>query len=139
VINRQINLNITGAVMWDDAYWLTKPSKEPMFITWKDRFIHKYVHDNKLLSEVESESGVIDDETGNRTIAAIPNNNGIVKFKVTYNIDSSGGIRTTPQDNWQEFGLKDSFEFTETPDDGQTIIFFIMAYDVFGNTVVSYN
>ena len=101
------------------------------------RFIHRFHMDNGLLNEVDRRSDLIDDDTGNRTIRAVDNVQGVVRFEWTYNKGQANALSTTPENDWIDGGLSLNTEITETLVDGQSIVFFVRAYDAVGNSMVS--
>ncbi|CAH1794767.1 unnamed protein product [Owenia fusiformis] len=74
--------------------------------TWKDRFINRYHHTNKMLNAFGNFKNITpeyDDYEGERTLEEIPNANAIVMFNYTYLRDRKGAntLPKVPIDtNW---------------------------------------
>ena len=128
-------ITVTNAEKWESAFWLTQ-TNVAMTVNWGQRYINKFHYNNKLLHEVKPMAGVLDDTTGNRTTVAIANVQGVVKFQVAFNKDTSGGAITTPTGNWVDVKTAQSYTIAETKKDGDTFVVFIKAFDALDNIQV---
>jgi hypothetical protein len=114
-------------------------------ITWKGHFQNDFHDVNKLLNPVaryqhfdhmtkyeKQVPEALDDHTGNRTLAGIPNVHGIVKFEYFYRNRNQGNSTPT---TW--FQVDAPFSENQTFDigrqDGDGISFWVKATDVMGN------
>ncbi|KAK2165621.1 hypothetical protein NP493_1358g02009 [Ridgeia piscesae] len=128
-------MSVTGvSAVRDNVVWLTSPV-DSFVVNWSGHFENAFQHDNKLLNKVKPwpESKGLDDLYGDRTVDAIPNARGIVRFDVGSEYINSS-VLTTMSDN----GLKESLEFQAAIADGDSIRVLIRAVDVTGNNATDW-
>ncbi|KAK7471674.1 hypothetical protein BaRGS_00035687 [Batillaria attramentaria] len=82
-----------------------------------------------------------EDHEGERTIQAITNARGILKFEVSYAQDSGGGLEqpevpSSPQVPWKQMDLQTTYTVPVTPRDGDTVTTWVKATDAMGNVKV---
>lgn len=119
-----------------------------IMMSWKGHFQNKFHDANKLLNPVaryqnfdhmtkyeKQVTEQLDDKTGNRTLAQIPNVHGIVKFEYFYRNANQGNSTPTA---WRP--VSNMFSETQTFNidrrDGDTLNFWVKATDVMGNEKV---
>ncbi|KAI0240582.1 hypothetical protein LSAT2_008678 [Lamellibrachia satsuma] len=133
------NVSVTGRPMTvsgdtgngDGFSWLTSSvhPTHPLGVNWHGHFENAFQHNNKLLNKVKKwpvDKG-IDDLEGNRTLAAIPNVNGIVQFYIGH-----GHVDRSAPTTWIDVE-EDHYELRTTITDGEFIRVFVKAVDVMGN------
>ncbi|XP_052812777.1 uncharacterized protein LOC128240263 [Mya arenaria] len=147
-------LYIVSAVKETGFMWQTSEtdSKSRIEINWENHFINKLHNDGKLLNKVLpfptqfqdfEDDGVlrstkyvaIDDNEGDRTLKAIPNKHGLVKFELNRVFTND---RQIPVSKWEQIPLEESYVFWEQLDDGNHVRVWLRATDVMNNTAVDY-
>ncbi|XP_071087257.1 uncharacterized protein [Haliotis cracherodii] len=114
--------------------WQTTSSA--VTVDWTNRYINTVHHNNKWLHGVASSGGVgsdYDDNEGDRSVAATKNVQGITSFRTSYKIDHKGGSFLTrlPADHvFTKQGLSQSQTITPSLVDGDTVRFWVRAYDI---------
>ncbi|XP_046564127.1 uncharacterized protein LOC124272926, partial [Haliotis rubra] len=134
--------------------WQDDPSRE-IKVTWTNHFVNLMHEQGKWLNQVLAyppqlenflkniprESGQ-DDHEGNRTVDAIQNKRGVVKFEIAYAKDSNAGVnQVEPATGWTDVGLSETYTippgshlYLLTKSD--TVTVWVRATDVLGNTLV---
>ncbi|ESO83749.1 hypothetical protein LOTGIDRAFT_168990 [Lottia gigantea] len=107
----------------------------PVTIDWENRYINTKHHNGKYLAGVEQYHDVsseYDDNNGTRTVEPVDNVLGIVLYKTYYGIDVQGGstIQPTDTDFTTTGNLNQSITISPTLQDGDTVKFYIRAYDI---------
>ncbi|XP_067663298.1 uncharacterized protein [Haliotis asinina] len=116
------------------AKWQTTSSA--VTVDWTNRYINTVHHNNKWLLGVASFGDMgsdYDDNEGDRTIAAINNVQGITRFLSSYKVDHQGGSSITSKPDNNMFisqGLNQSQTITPSLMDGDTLRFWVRAYDI---------
>ncbi|WAR10285.1 hypothetical protein MAR_035361, partial [Mya arenaria] len=147
-------LYIVSAVKETGFMWQTsaKDSKSRIEINWENHFINKVHDDGKLLNKVLpyptqfqdlEDNGIvrskkyvaIDDNEGDRTLKAIPNKHGLVKFELNRVFTDD---RQIPASNWKPIPLEESYVITEQLDDGSHVRVWLRATDAMNNMAVDY-
>ncbi|XP_076439275.1 uncharacterized protein LOC143278130 isoform X2 [Babylonia areolata] len=123
-------------------------------LTWKDVFRNALHEDLGVLGEVEPfppqlEDGrknipsQSDDHEGRRTVDAIDNRRGIVRFDLAYQKRSRFGRKDSerlsyppPEVTWRNMNLSESSVLPETVDDGDTVVAWVRATDILGRQLV---
>ncbi|KAJ8306434.1 hypothetical protein KUTeg_016979 [Tegillarca granosa] len=130
----------------------------PIKVSWKGHFVNSLHEGQYLLIKVKPypkqdfnvTTGSVrtykaveprfDDNEGKRTMEAISNIHGIVKFDVAHKKDHKGGqdILNPPTTGWKEVPnpLSETVTINATRQDGDTMRIWIRAYDVMGNTKI---
>ncbi len=75
---------VTGARRFEEDYWLPEVDTltgTSVEIKWQGRYRNTFYANNDVLEEVEPFLDGMDDNTGNRTVAAVPNVEGIVQYE----------------------------------------------------------
>ncbi|XP_025086756.1 uncharacterized protein LOC112559635 [Pomacea canaliculata] len=127
-------LRVTSAAQVTSFTW--QHSEGDVTLSWVERYTNVFHNNHNLLAAVASESGVesaYDDSEGNRTVAAIQNTLGIVKFTTAWGVDAEGGTtqRTPPNTAFtQEPGLAMTKTIKANVVDGQSLTFWVRAFDI---------
>ncbi|XP_025086754.1 uncharacterized protein LOC112559633 [Pomacea canaliculata] len=127
-------LRVTSAAQVTSFTW--QHSEGDVTLSWVERYTNVFHYTYNLLAAVASESGVesaYDDSEGNRTVAAIQNTLGIVKFTTAWAVDAKGGTtQRTPSNTafTQELGLSMTKNIQANIVDGQSLTFWVRAYDI---------
>ncbi|XP_046552071.1 uncharacterized protein LOC124261758 [Haliotis rubra] len=114
--------------------WQTTSSS--VTVDWTNRYINTVHYNNKWLHGVASVGDIssdYDDNEGDRSVAAISNVQGITRFLTSYKVDHQGGssITSPPPDNlFTSQGLNQSQTITPSLVDGDTVRFWVRAYDI---------
>ncbi|XP_070577285.1 uncharacterized protein [Ptychodera flava] len=117
--------------------WLTQ-SVGQITITWSGHFYNAFYRDGNLLNGIEEHDpplGPYDESTGlppsSRSRLAIPNDNGIIRYRLDFAESSSG--RDEPG-NWVDIlEGKTSYTISITGDNNDDITIWMEAYDVMDN------
>ncbi|XP_048246431.1 uncharacterized protein LOC124142650 [Haliotis rufescens] len=136
--------------------WQDDPSR-PVTVTWTNHFVNLRHEEGKWLNEVlayppqledflkdiPKDSGQ-DDHEGQRTVDAIPNRRGVVKFEVVVRKDSNGGKnQQEPTSGWVDVGLNETYIIPAGSHGApltnrDTVTVWVRATDVLGNTRVNF-
>ncbi|XP_046581226.1 uncharacterized protein LOC124288741 [Haliotis rubra] len=114
--------------------WQTTSSA--VTVDWTNRYINTVHHNNKWLLGVASLGDIssdYDDNEGSRGIGEVRNVQGITRFRTSYKVDHQGGssITSPPADNlFTSQGLNQSETITHRLLDGDTVRFWVRAYDI---------
>ncbi|XP_064614578.1 uncharacterized protein LOC135478236 [Liolophura sinensis] len=148
-------LFVSSASSEVDFHWQTN-LQSPITVSWKKHFRNKFHEVNSLLNRVLPYPGNVyikeigdrkyviskevddnyDDHEGNRTVDAIRNVHGIVKFEVARRTDKVLGTSCKQAPNsWNPVSdpWNEEHVFNLTRQDGLTVCIWIRASDVFGN------
>ncbi|XP_071088930.1 uncharacterized protein [Haliotis cracherodii] len=126
-----MQLRVTTAT---SSGWQTTSSA--VTVDWTNRYVNKNHHLNLWLNQVANVSDIkhsYDDNEGDRTVAAIDNVQGITHILTFYEIDHNGGstVTSVPSDDlFVSQGLSQSQTITPSLVDGDTVRFWIRAYDI---------
>ncbi|XP_062593097.1 uncharacterized protein LOC134254585 [Saccostrea cucullata] len=134
----------TSAVKETNYQWQNNLTND-ISISWEGHFRNKFHENNKLLNQVtdfkhfDHDKGiqkivhdVLDDNDGERTLNAIPNVHGIVKFEYAYGNANQGNQTPT---NWQIIiDLNQTVSFFVQRQNGDTLNVWIRATDSVGNS-----
>nr|AUY55153.1 fibroblast growth factor receptor [Haliotis diversicolor] len=134
--------------------WQDDPSRD-IKVTWTNHFANLMHEQGKWLNQVlayppeledflkniprESKQ---DDHEGQRTVDAIPNRRGVVKFEIAYAKDSNAGVnQTEPTTGWTDVGLNERYTIPPgsrlgTLTNKDTVTVWVRATDVLGNNRV---
>ncbi|XP_067649175.1 uncharacterized protein [Haliotis asinina] len=134
--------------------WQDDPSRN-IKVTWTNHFVNLMHERGKWLNQVlayppqledflkniprESKQ---DDHEGNRTVEAIPNRRGVVKFEIAYAKDSNAGVnQTEPATGWTDLGLLETYTIPQGSHLGpltkeDTVTVWVRATDVLGNSQI---
>ncbi|XP_067649879.1 uncharacterized protein [Haliotis asinina] len=134
--------------------WQDDPSRD-IKVTWTNHFVNLMHEQGKWLNQVlayppqledflkniprESKQ---DDHEGNRTVEAIPNRRGVVKFELAYAKDSNAGVnQAEPTTGWTDVGLSETYTIPQGLRLGpltkqHTVTVWVRATDILGNTRV---
>ncbi|XP_071102512.1 uncharacterized protein [Haliotis cracherodii] len=130
--------------------WQDDPSR-PVTVTWTNHFVNLMHEEGKWLNEVRAyppqledflkvipkDSGQ-DDHDGQRTVDAIPNKRGVVKFEVANRKDSNDGMNQTiptSDSDWVDVGLTETYTINAASlTNRDTVTVWVRATDVLGNT-----
>ncbi|XP_048243311.1 uncharacterized protein LOC124141844 isoform X1 [Haliotis rufescens] len=129
--NKQLRVTTASSAT---SEWQTTSSA--VTVDWTNRYINTVHHSNKWLHGVASSGGVgsdYDDNEGVRSVAAINNVQGVTRFLSSYKVDHKGGWSITSPPVNKEFvsqGLSQSQTITPSLADGDTVRFWIRAYDI---------
>ncbi|WAR11025.1 FGFR1-like protein [Mya arenaria] len=147
-------LYIVSAIKETGFMWQTSDngSQSRIEINWNNHFVNKLYDKGKLLNKVLpyptqfldlEDDGVLrskkyvalDDNEGERTLNAIKNKHGIVKFELNrvYTDD-----KQIPAVKWEPLPLEESYVILEHLDDGSHVRIWLRATDVMNNTAVDY-
>ncbi|WAR10657.1 FGFR1-like protein [Mya arenaria] len=147
-------LYIVSAIKETGFMWQTSDngSQSRIEINWNNHFVNKLYDKGKLLNKVLpyptqfldlEDDGILrskkyvalDDNEGERTLKAIPNKHGIVKFELNrvYTDD-----KQIPVSKWEQIPLEESYVILEHLDDGSHVRIWLRATDVMNNTAVDY-
>ncbi|ESO88672.1 hypothetical protein LOTGIDRAFT_165458 [Lottia gigantea] len=101
----------------------------------ENRYINTKHHNGKYLAGIQDYHGLdpeYDDHYGIRTKKHIDNVQGIVRYETYYGIDDQGGstIQPTDTDFTTTGNLNQSITISPTLQDGDTVKFYIRAYDI---------
>ncbi|XP_067663316.1 uncharacterized protein [Haliotis asinina] len=116
------------------SQWQTTPSA--VTVGWTNRYINTVHYKNKWLSGVASLADIgsdYDDNEGDRGVDAINNVQGVTRFLSSYKVDHQGGssITSPPADSlFISQGLSQSQTITPSLVDGDTVRFWVRAYDI---------
>ncbi|XP_052278482.1 uncharacterized protein LOC127876967 isoform X2 [Dreissena polymorpha] len=145
---------VTSAIKETGYMWQTSQNdtKTNLVFKWASHFVNKVHADGKLLNSILpyptqfkalEDDGIlrskkyvsIDDNHGLRTLAAIPNKNGIIKFDVkrVYTDD-----KREPTSGWTEIPLTENYNFSEIIADGSHVRLWVRATDIMNNTLADY-
>ncbi|ESO88609.1 hypothetical protein LOTGIDRAFT_165393 [Lottia gigantea] len=107
----------------------------PVTIDWEKRYINTKHHNGKYLAGVgqyHDVSSEYDDNNGTRTVEPVDNVLGIVRYETYYGVDDQGGstIQQTDTDFNTTGNLNQSITISPTLQDGDTVKFYIRAYDI---------
>ncbi|ESO88616.1 hypothetical protein LOTGIDRAFT_234474 [Lottia gigantea] len=127
------NLKSTSASPSTNYLW--QQNHGPVTIDWENRYINTKHHNGKYLAGIQDYHGLdpeYDDNNGKRTSRPIDNVQGIVCYETYYGLDAHGGSTIEPTDNdFTTTGyLKQSITISPKLQDGDTVIFYIRAYDI---------
>ncbi|XP_067661298.1 uncharacterized protein [Haliotis asinina] len=117
-----------------ESEWQT--TSPAVTVVWSHRYINTVYHNNKWLLGVASLGNIssdYDDNEGDRGIDEIRNVQGITYFRTSYKVDHQGGssIASPPADFlFTNRGLKQSQTITPSVVDGDTVRFWVRAYDI---------
>ena len=129
----------------ETEYRWQKSLNNSITIAWRGHFQNKFHQENKLLGPVapylhydflskyeKLVPSELDDRAGKRTLEAIPNAFGIVKFEYFFRNSNQGNSTPT---SWKPVSraLSESQTFNIERRDGDTINFWIKASDILGN------
>ncbi|XP_046559878.1 LOW QUALITY PROTEIN: uncharacterized protein LOC124268903 [Haliotis rubra] len=134
--------------------WQDDPSRE-IKVTWTNHFVNLMHEQGKWLNQVleyppqlenflkniPRESGQ-DDHEGNRTVDAIQNKRGVVRFEIAYAKDSNAGVnQPEPATGWTDVGLSETYTIPPGSHLGpltksDTVTVWVRATDVLGNSRV---
>ncbi|XP_052782551.1 uncharacterized protein LOC128218858 [Mya arenaria] len=147
-------LYIISAIKETGYMWQTSvnDTKTVLKIRWDNHFVNNLHNDGRLLNKVLpyptqfqelEDDGIlrskkyvaIDDNDGDRTLAAIPNKHGIVKFELNRVYTDDKEIPKTP---WTNLPLEENYVVTESLDDGSHVRVWLRATDIMNNTAVDY-
>ncbi|XP_041368515.1 uncharacterized protein LOC121382899 [Gigantopelta aegis] len=122
----------------------TSDISSSLVVSWENHFVNKIHEDNKLLNPVKEypqqlEDGLKtitnDDNNGTRTLRAIDNSRGIVKFEIVHAKDSGGGHnQQEPTTGWTILSPS-TLSTTVTPNNpskGDTVTIWVRATDITG-------
>ncbi|XP_046365956.1 uncharacterized protein LOC124141846 [Haliotis rufescens] len=129
--NKQLRVTTASSAT---SEWQTTSSA--VTVDWTNRYINTVHHSNKWLHGVASSGGVgsdYDDNEGDRSVAVINNIQGVTRFLSSYKVDHKGGWSITSPPVNNEFvsqGLSQSQTITPSLADGDTVRFWIRAYDI---------
>ncbi|XP_046582946.1 uncharacterized protein LOC124290266 [Haliotis rubra] len=134
--------------------WQDDPSRE-IKVKWTNRFVNLMHEQGKWLNQVLAYPPQLedflkniprasgqDDHEGDRTVDAISNKRGVVKFEIAYAKDSNGGVnQTEPATGWTDVGLSETYTippglhlYPLTNKD--TVTVWVRGTDVLGNSRV---
>ncbi|XP_048246416.1 uncharacterized protein LOC124142642 isoform X1 [Haliotis rufescens] len=132
--------------------WQDDPFRD-IKVTWTNHFVNLKHEEGKWLNQVlayppqledflkkiPKDSGQ-DDHEGQRTVDAIPNKRGVVKFEVVLRKDSNGGKnQQEPTSGWVDIGVNETFTISAGSHGApltnrDTVTVWVRATDVLGNT-----
>ncbi|XP_053373157.1 uncharacterized protein LOC123531756 [Mercenaria mercenaria] len=135
--------------MWQTS---TNGTKTRIILDWQNHFVNKKHEDGKFLNRVLEypiqfadleDDGVLrskkfvtlDDHEGKRTMSAIPNVHGIVKFETKRVLTDD---REVPVTGWVSHPLIEQYEIMEDLADGSHVRLWVRATDVMNNTLADY-
>ncbi|XP_071102354.1 uncharacterized protein [Haliotis cracherodii] len=144
-------MNISYVVRDQGFQWMTDTSK-PLLVNWENRFLNYHHESGKFLNKIlpfkvqivedppiyKQVINTNDDHHGERTVDAILNVRGIVKFEWTHDVNKTGGRRQDTPPNWSDVsGLKSTMQFQpEGVTSGSTVTVWIRARDILDNKKV---
>ncbi|KAK7096288.1 hypothetical protein V1264_005597 [Littorina saxatilis] len=132
-----------------DNYAFQNNTSAPV-VTWEGFFVNRLHEENALLGSVDPYPSQLedsrkrippqlDDDEGERTVKAIPNERGIVEFEVRVH-RKSGKVEQSRFVNppastlsWQSTGLNQVFRVRDDVNVGETVIVWVRASDMLGN------
>ncbi|XP_046581222.1 uncharacterized protein LOC124288736 [Haliotis rubra] len=126
-------LSVTTASSATSSWQMTSSA---VTVDWTNRYINTKHDHNKWLGQIDTVTDVeapYDDYEGDRTVDAIDNVQGITRFLTFYKVDHQGGssITSPPADNlFTSQGLNQSQTITPSLVDGDTVRFWVRAYDI---------
>ena len=138
-------LKVDSARGFEKDVWVSNISS-PLVVSWDGHFVNKIHDDNKLLNSVKAypqqlENGLKkikdDDHYGDRTVSAIANSRGIVKFEVAHAKDSSGGRgQREPTTGWTVLNppTPRTVVTPNNPSRGDTVTVWVRATDITGRS-----
>ncbi|XP_071102509.1 uncharacterized protein [Haliotis cracherodii] len=130
--------------------WQDDPSRD-IKVTWTNHFVNLMHEEGKWLNQVLAyppqlerflkriprDSGQ-DDHEGNRTVDAVPNKRGVIKFEIVYKKDSKAGVnQSEPTTGWVDVGLSETYTIPADAthlSNHDTVTVWVRATDVLGNT-----
>ncbi|XP_046572318.1 uncharacterized protein LOC124280399 isoform X5 [Haliotis rubra] len=127
------SLRVTTASPATSAWQTTSSS---VTVDWTNRYINTVHHNNKWLFGVASLGDIssdYDDNDGSRDTGEVRNAQGITRFLTSYKVDHQGGssINSPPAVNlFTSQGLSQSQTITPSLVDGDTVRFWVRAYDI---------
>ncbi|XP_046562882.1 uncharacterized protein LOC124271765 [Haliotis rubra] len=127
------SLRVTTAASATSEWQTTSSS---VTVDWTNRYINTVHRNNKWLLGVASLGNIsldYDDNEGDRSVSAINNVQGLTRFLTSYKFDHQGGssIASPPADNlFTSQGLNQSQTITPSLVDGDTVRFWVRAYDI---------
>ncbi|XP_052812774.1 uncharacterized protein LOC128240260 isoform X2 [Mya arenaria] len=145
---------IVSAIKETGFMWQTSENdtESRIEIHWENHFVNDLYDKGKLLNKVLpypiqfldlEDDGILrskkfvamDDEEGDRTMKAIPNKRGLVKFELNriYTDD-----KEIPVSKWEKLPLEESYVIMEHLNDGSHVRIWLRATDVMNNTAVDY-
>ncbi|CAH1258772.1 Hypp2074 [Branchiostoma lanceolatum] len=140
--------NVTGRV-WQTNLQDGMGHGPQVTVSWPDHFCNQFHKHNKFLNAIEEHSSTIlpgyEELTGQppatRSREAIPNVNTIMMFQTDWAVDHQGGRSLgSPPGNWQN--VTDMTSQSQSHDiprqDGDTVRYWVRAFDVMGNFVDDY-
>ncbi|XP_046581225.1 uncharacterized protein LOC124288740 [Haliotis rubra] len=133
-VTAQANKKLRVSTAASASAWQTTSSA--VTVDWTNRYINTVHHNNKWLLGVASHGNIssdYDDNEGSRGIGEVRNVQGITRFRTSYKVDHQGGssITSPPADNlFTSQGLNQSQTITPSLVDGDTVRFWIRAYDI---------
>ncbi|WAR10301.1 hypothetical protein MAR_035377, partial [Mya arenaria] len=147
-------LYIVSAIKETGFMWQTSEngSQSRIEINWENHFVNELYDKGKLLNKVLpypiqfldlEDDGILrskkfvamDDEDGDRSVKAIPNKRGLVKFELNrvYTDD-----KQIPVSKWEPIPLEESYVILEHLTDGSHVRVWLRATDIMNNTAVDY-
>ncbi|XP_041368514.1 uncharacterized protein LOC121382898 [Gigantopelta aegis] len=136
-------MKIASGTGFGEDVW-TSDITSSLVVSWENHFVNKIHEDNKLLNPVKAypqqlEDGLKkitnDDNDGTRTVKAIDNSRGIVKFEVAHEVDSRGGQgQHEPTTGWRTLNSS-TLITTVSPNyasRGDTVTIWVRATDITG-------
>ncbi|XP_041371213.1 uncharacterized protein LOC121384744 [Gigantopelta aegis] len=138
-------MKIASGTRFGKDVW-TSDITSPLVVSWENHFVNKIHEDNKLLNSVKAyqqqlEDGLKiitnDDNDGTRTVRAIENSRGIVKFEIAHAKDGGGGHnQQQPTTGWTTLSPS-SVSTSVTPSNpskGDTVTIWVRATDITSKT-----
>ncbi|KAK2176602.1 hypothetical protein NP493_652g00038 [Ridgeia piscesae] len=125
-------LDLTSVTEEGETYvWVTSAidKDHPVTVTWPGHFENTFHNNNKLLNEVKpgkADKG-LDDNHGDRTVNAIPNVHGIVKFQAGFT-----SIKSGEPSKMKNLGQEEKYK--AIVGNGKHIRVLVRATDVMGNS-----
>ncbi|XP_072034094.1 uncharacterized protein [Amphiura filiformis] len=143
ITKRSGQLLVTSASTKTDYTWITEISSTgptSVVLNWAGHFVN-HDHDVKgLLWEITDHmdlSSEYDHYFGIRGKAAIPNAEGITKFRVSHIVDTTSGCRNAQPSAWEDQDISTSLTLPLNIADGNAICFWVRAQDIVGHTIDS--
>ncbi|XP_046362872.2 uncharacterized protein LOC124139656 [Haliotis rufescens] len=116
--------------------WQTTSSA--VTVDWTNRYINTVHHNKKWLQSVAPLADIgsgYDDKEGSRGVDEVRNVQGITSFRTSYKVDHKGGSSiTSPPAVFTIQGLSQSQTITPSLVDGDTVRFWVRAYDIMSDT-----
>ncbi|KAL3832342.1 hypothetical protein ACJMK2_023994 [Sinanodonta woodiana] len=152
-IDTQHKLYVSTATNISDNLWQASP--DVITVVWSGHFFNRIHRENKLLNQVleypiqfknVQEDGILssskyvfqgmDDQEGMRSIQAITNFNGIVRFEVNVDQSDNGSL---PETGWKNITpLAENYTFKESLSNGRKIKVWVRAYDAMGHSAYDF-